>query len=98
LRSDRLGQWLQLVTVYDHRSRTVTHYVDGRPVSQEGLRFDAALRIGDAEIGNWGRTIPISPEMILRNFNGRMDGFALFQEALSPEEIARLYEFGKACP
>ena len=76
----------------------MTHYVDGRPVSKEGLHFDAALRIGDAAIGNWGRTIPISPEMILRNFNGRIDEFTLFHEALSPEEIARLYAFGKACP
>jgi hypothetical protein len=96
---DKLGEWLQVATVYDHRSRTVRHYVDGRPVSREGLDFDTTLRIGNVEIGNWGRTIPVvPPPLTIRNINGRIDEFALFREALSPEEIARLYEFGKACP
>jgi hypothetical protein len=97
---DRLGEWLQLATVYNHRSRTVTHYLDGRPVSREGLRFDIALRIGNVEIGNWGRIVDPgdSPRLHVRNFNGRIDEFALFREVLSAEEIARLYEFGKACP
>jgi ferric-dicitrate binding protein FerR (iron transport regulator) len=95
---DRLGEWLQLATVYDHRSRTVTHYVDGRSVSREGLRFDIALRIGNVEIGNWGRINDDPPPLNVRNFNGRIDEFALFREALSAEEIARLYESGKACP
>jgi hypothetical protein len=99
---DRLGVWLQLATVYDRRSRAVTHYLDGRPVSREGLRFDVALRIGNVEIGNWGRIddapYPTPPHHRVRNFNGRIDEFAVFREALSAEEIARLYEFGKACP
>jgi hypothetical protein len=97
---DRLGEWLQLATVYDHRSRTVAHYLDGRPVSREGLRFDVPLRIGNVEIGNWGRISDPEdpPHLHVRNFNGRIDEFALFREALSAEEIARLYEFGKACP
>jgi hypothetical protein len=96
---DRLGKWLQLATVYDHRCRTVTHYADGRPISRERLCFDIPLRIGNVEIGNWGRVNPDAPSnLTVRNFNGRIDEFALFREALSAEEIARLYEFGKVSP
>jgi hypothetical protein len=29
---DRLGQWIHLATVYDHRARSATHYVNGQPV------------------------------------------------------------------
>src|SRR5262249_7056824 len=91
---DRLGHWLQLATVYDGRSRTVSHYVNGQPVSTEPMAFHMPLRLGNAEIGNWGvaRTGDRNP---LRSFNGRMDELALFGQALTAEEIQALYESGK---
>jgi hypothetical protein len=99
LEPDKLGTWLQLATVYDHRSRTVTHYVNGRSISREPICCDAILQIGDAEIGNWGFPRPQSrPHEVIRNLNGRIDEFALYGEALSAEEIQRLYEIGKPYP
>ena len=96
---DKLGIWTQLVTVYDHRSQTVMHYVDGQLINQEKIELYTVLQIGNAEIGNWGYPRPQSqPQDVVRNFNGRIDEFALFREALSAQEIQRLYEVGKAYP
>jgi hypothetical protein len=96
LRPDRLGQWLQLATVYDRGAGGVLHYVDGRPVSRENIHLKTTLRIGDAEIGNWGLPAVESGNPV-RNFNGRIDEILLFGEALSPNEIRGLYERGKPC-
>jgi hypothetical protein len=96
LRPDRLGKWLQLATVFDRRSSTVIHYVDGQPVSRSMMYLKPILRIGDAEVGNWG-TPTIESGLPTRNFNGRIDEFLLFGDALSPDEIHRLYEQGKPC-
>ncbi len=87
------------------QSETVTYYMDqaggvvtpqlkGQPVGSQTIRFDSPLRLGNAELGNWG--VPLAgPHHPLRTFNGRMDEFALFGQALSSAEIQRLYENGK---
>jgi hypothetical protein len=70
--------------------------VDGRPVSREEIHLKSTLRIGDAEIGNWGLPTTESGNPV-RNFNGRIDEILLFGEALSPDEVRSLYERGRPC-
>lgn len=91
---ERLGQWAQLAVVYDAAERKVTHYVDGKPVRQDGLRFDVPLRIGDCELGNWnvGSRRDRQP---IRNLSGCLDEFLLYKRALSAADIQRLYEMGR---
>lgn len=91
---DRLGAWTHLVTVYDRGASTVSHYVDGRVVHREPIHFDVSLRLGNAEIGNWG--VPRSGiSTPIRNLNGRVDEFLLFDQALPPREVWDLYTAGK---
>jgi hypothetical protein len=73
----------------------VTHYVNGIAVSHHVLKLEPPFRIGDAELGNWnpGRLSRATPYFI-RHFSGVMDEFALFNRALSDEEIGRLYAEG----
>ncbi len=90
----RLGQWVHLAVVHDHDRGVVTHYLDGRPVSQEPIKLDVRLRIGDAEVGNWnvdGRKHK-SP---VRYFNGCVDEFMLFSRPLGDEEVQELYTQGQ---
>ncbi len=53
------------------------------------------LRIGPAEIGNWGQPLRTSPWFSVRNLNGTIDELAIFGTALQQDEIQHLYEQGK---
>ncbi|MDF1858929.1 MAG: FecR domain-containing protein [Verrucomicrobiales bacterium] len=89
------GQWMHLASVFDPMNREVCHYVNGKQIHHQEIEdrfFIETLRIGNAEIGNWGRPFREDPTWAIRNLNGRMDELAIFQVALSPPEIARLYE------
>ncbi|MEZ5386489.1 MAG: LamG-like jellyroll fold domain-containing protein [Prosthecobacter sp.] len=89
------GQWLHLASVFDPAARTVSHYVNGERISSQVIeeRFlIKTLRIGNAEIGNWGQPFREDPTFAIRNLNGRMDELAIFKAALSEAEIWRLYQ------
>lgn len=88
------GQWLHLASVFDPATRAVSHYVNGERISQQVIedRFlIKTLRIGNAEIGNWGQPFREDPTFAIRNLNGRMDELAIFKAALSDEQIGQLY-------
>ncbi|GAA5504961.1 LamG-like jellyroll fold domain-containing protein [Novipirellula caenicola] len=90
----RLGQWIHVASVFDGRSKTVRHYFNGQRVPCEAsLDYDGPLRIGDAELCNWGRPVDKNSHAI-RNFNGRMDEFLMFGVALDDAEISTIYEAG----
>ncbi len=96
---EKSGQWMHLATVYDGKTFTVTHYVNGKAVSidqiKKGLRADY-VKIGSASIGNWSQPrYKNSPEFAVRNLNGTIDEFILFSTPLSAGEISELYESGK---
>ena len=91
-------QWLHLVTTFDAPSRTTVHYLNGEEISREQAPADKAvpaIRIGNAQIGNWGLPTKTDPEFAVRNLNGRLDEFAIFSTALSPAEVQSLYQSGK---
>jgi hypothetical protein len=91
---ERLGQWCHLAVVHDRGAGLVTHYVDGQPIRQEALKLDVALRLGDAEIGNWNVGVRRHNHPI-RYFSGCMDEFMLFGRALSAREIEWLCTQGR---
>ena len=88
------GEWIHLASVFDPAARKVTHYRNGQEISSEAIedRFHTdALRIGAAEIGNWGRPFRRTPWFAIRNLNGAIDELAIFGEALSSGEIGDLH-------
>jgi hypothetical protein len=91
---DRLGQWSHLVAVFDRDARQVTHYLDGKQVRQDALRFDIPLRLGDVEIGNWnvGSRRDRQP---IRNLSGCVDEFLLYSRPLTAKEVEQLYIQGR---
>jgi hypothetical protein len=92
--ADRLGQWTHLVVVFDGAARRVTHYVNGKIVQQDGVRFDVPLRLGDAEIGNWnvGNRRDRQP---IRNLRGCIDEFLLWSHPLAATAVEQLFQQGQ---
>ncbi|MGY8766851.1 MAG: LamG-like jellyroll fold domain-containing protein [Pirellulales bacterium] len=90
-----LGQWIFLATVFDAEQSTVSHYLNGKRISEEALMGSTKLKIGNAEIGNWG--VPISrSHAAIRNFNGRIDEMMIFDEAIGYREIRSIYRVGRS--
>lgn len=92
------GKWMHLAAVYDPEARKVTQFVNGQIVSQEAIESKfhiTELRIGPAEIGNWGQPSRDSPWFAVRNLNGTIDEMAIFDAALVPDEIQSLFDLGK---
>ncbi|MEM0897191.1 MAG: LamG-like jellyroll fold domain-containing protein [Verrucomicrobiota bacterium] len=90
------GQWFFLATTVDRKGAGVKHYVNGKQVGfSGGTNMEkplGALHIGEADLGNWSDPIW---ETSIRTLNGRIDEFALFDAALTSEEIVNLYHQGK---
>lgn len=94
----KAGKWMHLAAVYDPTSRRVDQYVNGIRISNESIAdkfFVPSLRIGPAEIGNWGQPLRKSPDFAVRNLNGAIDEMAIFKDALEAEEISSIYNNGK---
>ena len=92
------GQWFHLAAVYDPVGRKVVQYVNGRQLSSEEIADEfhiTELRIGAAEIGNWGQPFRNTPWFSVRNLNGTIDELAIYNAVLAAEEIQALYEQGK---
>ena len=91
------GRWHHIAVTYENRRGEVVQYMDGREISREISPLHVPGRpvvIGPCEIGNWG--LPTQNHRFpIRNLNGSIDEFALYQAALSPAEILALYEAGK---
>ena len=92
------GQWFHLAAVYDPAKRRVNQYVNGELLSSQEIEdkfYISKLRIGPAEIGNWGQPFRDTPWFAVRNLNGTIDELAIFNAALPGDEIADLYQQGK---
>lgn len=92
------GQWFHIASVYDPVGRQVVQYVNGDELSREEIidKFHiSTLRIGPAEIGNWGQPFRETPWFAVRNLNGAIDELAIFNAALKSDEIRNLYEQGR---
>ncbi|APZ90527.1 LamG-like jellyroll fold domain-containing protein [Fuerstiella marisgermanici] len=92
------GQWFHLAAVYDPAGRQVMQYANGKQVGSHEIldKFHIdTLRIGAAEIGNWGQPFRKTPWFSVRNLNGTIDELAIFDAALTSEEITTLFQNGK---
>lgn len=92
------GQWFHLAAVYDPVGRRVVQYANGKQVGSHEIidKFHInTLRIGPAEIGNWGQPFRKTPWFSVRNLNGTIDELAVFDAALTTKEIITLFENGK---
>lgn len=92
------GQWFHIAAVYDPARRRVSQYVNGKRLSNDVIEdkfYIETLKIGPAEIGNWGQPFRKTPWFSVRNMNGTIDELAVFNAAISSEEITELYEQGK---
>lgn len=86
-----IGVWNCVCSTYDRPSRKVTHWFNGQQVLSKTLEVNQPVRIGMAEIGNWG--VPHQPSRhVVRNFVGRIDELTIWNVALTQEQIANLYE------
>jgi hypothetical protein len=94
---ERYGRWVHLAVVYDRAGGKAIHYVNGRPVSSQALRFDIKPKIGGAELGNWNPA-PRKDRTAVRHFSGRLDEFELFSRPLSDPEILDLFKAGESQP
>ncbi|EMI21499.1 FecR protein domain protein [Rhodopirellula maiorica SM1] len=94
----KTGRWMQFAAVYDPASKRVRQYVDGVIVSEHEIPNDLLVRklhIGPSEIGNWGQPFRKTPSFAVRNLNGAIDELAIYNAALTTQEIQTLYENGK---
>lgn len=94
----KAGQWFHLVAVYDPQLRQVRQYVNGEEVCNDEIvdeYYIESLRIGPAEIGNWGQPFRKTPWFAVRNLSGTVDELSIWNAALSASEIRELYEQGK---
>lgn len=89
-------RWRHIAVTYDSTTGEAVQYFDGEEVSREGSEHHSVGRkvtFGACELGNWGAPLKGVPCPV-RNLNGRMDEFLIYQTPLSAEEVADLYELG----
>jgi hypothetical protein len=90
-------RWHHIAVTYDNQSGAVVQFLDGREISREVSPMHQPGRpitFGQSEIGNWG--LPTQGHAFpIRNLNGRMDEFLIYRAALTPSEVAALFEAGK---
>lgn len=92
------GQWFHIAAVYDPVGRQVVQYVNGEELARQKIVdkfYISTLRIGPAEIGNWGQPFRKTPWFAVRNLNGAIDELAIFNAALTSDELQSLYEKGR---
>ena len=85
-------------TVYDVENRLVNHYLNGKQLSQESIPEEylvEQVKIGNASLCNWSEPERAEPRFAVRNLNGSLDEFAMFNAALPAEEIQEMYENGR---
>lgn len=92
-----LGRWHQVAVTYDNCSGEAVQFLDGREISREvSPLYQPGRKIvyGACELGNWG--LPIQGHQFpIRNLNGCLDEFAIYDTALSNRDLHAMFEAGK---
>jgi hypothetical protein len=86
-----------LAVVVDPAAGFVTHYLDGAEIARQPWQQTVKLRIGAAQLGNWGVYCHATPTPI-RSLKGRIDEFMIFAAALPPEDLRRVAGLPKLAP
>lgn len=99
VRPEQFGTWMQVAFVWDSSEGIFRQYVDGKLVSSDGLRSiggipSALVALSHLEIGN-GTLGDQDGDVSVRSFSGRIDEFAMFDRALSSQEILLLHDLDR---
>jgi len=86
------GQWVHLATTFDLEVMKSSCFVNGEMVMNRVLTSQEPIRFEQCNLGYWGQPLGWPKN---RGFRGRMDEFFMQTRAMTPEEIARIYEVGK---
>lgn len=86
----QIGVWNFVCSVYDRSEGIVSHWFNSEQVFRGALEVDQPIRVGVAEIGNWGMPL-LSARQPVRNFIGRMDELTIWNVALDEQQIAEFY-------
>lgn len=88
-----LGNWTHVASVMSARTRSQQIYVNGELARERHWRKDESLRPGSCRLGNW---LPdANAGMTDRALRGRIDEFAIWDRALSADELKKLVEAGR---
>ena len=90
-----VGKWRHIAAVYDGTS--VKIYLDGRLANVSLARaLSKKVMLGSSLIGAiaWNVSDKGEPTEIGQNFDGLFDDVAIFDHALSDDEVNQLYHFG----
>jgi hypothetical protein len=91
--ADVLNLWCMIAGVIDAPNQT-SLYLNGEYFETLKSAQIPLVQIGSAMIGKWDKKNFLDPDVI-RNFSGRLDELMIFQNALTAEDIKRIYEAGK---
>ena len=81
------GRWAHLVAVYDGEAGQVTQYLDGQPLGAAKIVSELPLAPGAITVGGWQE----SEGKLLGQFEGRIDELAIYQRALSADEVKQAF-------
>ena len=92
-----IGSWVMLATVLDGGTGTAIHYFNGQPISSRDATIRTPLHLAAAEIADYTPAVVLKNEPPF-NLHGSIDELAVLSTALTPEDVARLYQQGKPGP
>lgn len=78
--------WSQIAVVADSMKKEIRFYQDGKQVGRNDWNNPVRLVPGNMTLGN----VAVQGKLTARFLNGAMENFALFDRALSSEEISKL--------
>ena len=88
-----LGRWTHVVSVLSAATRSHQIYINGVLARERRWQTDQVLRPGSCRIGNWLAVEDVGPTN--RALRGRVDELAIWNRALSKDEVKRLVEAGR---
>ncbi|GHC48058.1 LamG-like jellyroll fold domain-containing protein [Roseibacillus persicicus] len=87
-----LGRWIHLVAVVSKTERRTRFYVDGHLAQENKLPADALVKPGKVWMGDWKQEA--DDRYVKRNFRGKIDELAIWDRALTGDEIKELTHAG----
>lgn len=88
-----LGNWAHVASVLSTRTRSQQIYVNGVLARQRQWVSNEVLRPGSCRLGNWLNAANVDPAT--RALRGRVDELAIWNRALSSEQVKQLVDDGR---
>ena len=89
----QVGAWAHVASVISTPTRSQKIYVNGNMVRERKWQQDEMIRPGSCRIGNW---LPETKDRIAnRAFRGRIDELAIWNRALTQQEITQMVDAGR---